>query len=206
MRQLPGIGGTFAVTAAALVILSAAAVARTPAFAQDAPTMLEDTAEAPYALVSTLHVTDPQAFEVQIVLEHQDADNTYAITCTPAATTVERIEGGTAARIGTARPLGAVEAETDLELTVRRDNWRIVFILGREVLAQAWDTTFAGGGVGYAVTGGEMVDPMVQPLGRVYMTDDFMREGEEASRWEAVTGNWQTQSLRVDEQSDCVCQ
>ena len=201
-QQLAGIGGKFAATAAALVILSAAAMARTPAFAQDALTMLEDTAEAPYALAATLHVTDPAALHVQIDLEHQDADNTYRINCSPDATTVERIMDGAATRIGTARPLGSVAADSDLELTVRRDNWRIVLILGREVLAEAWDTTLSGGGVGYSVTGGEIVDPLVQPLGGVYMTDDFMRTGEAASQWEPVTGDWKTQSLRVDEQSE----
>ncbi|MFP4248618.1 MAG: family 16 glycoside hydrolase [Armatimonadota bacterium] len=201
-QQSPGIGGVLAATAAVLVVLSAAAVARTPAFAQDAPTMLEDTAEAPYALAANLHVTDPDGLDLQIFLERQDADNGYVITCTPRETFVERIVDGEATRIGHGRPAGELTADSDLELTVRRDNWRIVFVLGREVLAQAWDSTLAGGGVGYAVTGGEVADALVQPLGRVYMTDDFMRIGEEASQWEPATGTWETQELRVDEQSE----
>ncbi|MGM0491349.1 MAG: hypothetical protein ACQER1_00275 [Armatimonadota bacterium] len=201
-QRSPGIGGTLAAIAAALVVLSAAAAARTPAFAQDAPKMLEDTAEAPYALAANLHVTDPDALHLQIFLERQDADNGYVITCTARETFVERVVDGENVRIGHGRPIGELVADSDLELTVRRDNWRIVFVLDRQVLAQAWDSTLAGGGVGYSVTGGEVGDALVQPLGRVYMTDDFMRVGEEASQWEPVSGTWETQELRVDEQSE----
>ncbi len=164
--------------------------------------MLEDVTEPPYALAASLHVTDPAALRLQIVLEQTDADNTYVITCAPRETYVERIVGGKATRIGQSHPFGAFEADSDFELTVRRDAWRIVFVLGREVLAEAWDSTLSGGGVGYSVTGGEIVDPLVQPLGDVYMTDDFMRTQDASSTWEAVSGTWKTQSLRVDEQSD----
>lgn len=202
MHKKTRIRGSCAVIAAALVVVSAAALTRTPALAQDGPTMLEDVTEPPYALAASVHVTDPGAFGLRIVLEHADAQNTYAITCTARETFIERIADGKAARIGTGRPFGSFEADADLELTVRRDSWRIVFVLDREVLAQAWDSTLSGGGVGYSVEGGEVVDPLVQPLGPVYMTDDFMRTEEAASTWEAASGTWKTQSLRVDEQSD----
>ncbi len=200
--QLCGIRGSFAAIAAALAMISAAALAQSPALAQDELTMLQDTAEAPYALAAGVHVTDPDAFRLQVVLEHTDANSTYVISCTPRETYIERVVDGTPTRIGQARPYGQMEADSELELTIRRDRWRIVFILGREVLAQAWDWDLSGGGVGYTVAGGEVVDPLVQPLGRVYMTDDFMRTQSASSTWEAVSGTWKTQSLRVDEQSE----
>lgn len=200
--RVPGIRGSSAALAAALTILSVVALACTPAAAQSEPTMLEDVIEPPYALTAGLHITDPASVHLRVVLEHTDPANTYAITLTPAETIVERIAAGEATRIGTARAHGAFEADSTLELTVRRDAWRIVFILDRQVLAEAWDSSLSGGAVGYSATGAEVTDPMMQPLGEIYMTDDFMRGETDMSVWESITGVWQTQSLRVDEQSD----
>ena len=199
---VPGIRGSSAAFAAALIILSAAALARTPAEAQNEPTMLEEVIEPPYALTAGLHITDPASVHLRIVLDYTDPGSTYAITCTPGETIVERITGGTATRIGRSRAFGAFEADSTLELTVRRDAWRIVFILDRQVLAEAWDSGLSGGAVGYSATGAEVTDPMMQPLGEIYMTDDFMRGETDVSTWESISGTWQTQSLRVDEQSD----
>ena len=202
MQRMLGIRASFAAIAAALVVLSVAAVACTPALAQDEFVMLEDAFEAPWALAARLNVTDPDALHLRIALDRKDAQNTYTLTCTPHETVLERVTEGTATRIGHARAFGPFEAGSELELTVRRDSWRIVFILDREVLAQAWDTTFTGGGVGFAVDGGELVDAMVQPLAPVFMTDDFMRVDQTHSTWEPLSGTWEAAALRVDPQSE----
>ncbi len=171
-------------------------------YAQDDLTMLEDTVEGPYALAATLHVADPQALSVLVVIDRQDSGDGYALRLSPARVAIERIVDGTATEIGRARGYGGFEAESDLEMTVRRDGWGIELILNHEVLARAYDATLSGGQVGYSVQGGEIADPMLQPLGGVYMTDDFMRAADARSTWEPVQGTWKTQSLRVDEQSD----
>lgn len=185
--------------ATALLLFSAVAVL----YAQDL-TMLEETVEGPYALAGTLHVADPAALSVLIVVDQTDAQNRYTIRVTPGETIVERVKGGQAQRIGYSRAHGPFAADTDVELTVRRDGWRLELILGREVLARAYDSALPAGQVGFAVSGGEIPDAMLQPIGGVYMTDPFERgEGDQAqATWEAVQGTWKLQALRVDEQSD----
>lgn len=188
--------------ALATALLLASAVASL--YAADEVTMLEETVEGPYALAATLHVTDPAALQVLIAVDQTDADNRYTIRLTAGDTVIERIKNGKAERIGYARAHGPFVADTDLELTVRRDGWRLELILDREVLARAYDSALPAGQVGYAVSGGEIPDPMLQPTGGVYMTDPFERgEGDQAqATWEAVRGTWKLQALRVDEQSD----
>ncbi len=189
---------TQGMAATALAVVGAVA----PVCAQGEPTMLEETAEAPYALAATLHVAEPEALRFQVLLDYQDDANCYAITCSAREVEVERFVNGEVTTIGQTRAYGGFEEDAELELTVRRDGWRMELILNRQVLARAWDDTLSGGKVGYAVTGGEIADPMIQPLGGVYMTDDFMRTAHARSVWEQVQGTWKTQSLRVDEQSD----
>ncbi|MEA3401984.1 MAG: hypothetical protein U9R79_12175, partial [Armatimonadota bacterium] len=180
----------------------AAASAASPAYAQARPTMLEETVDGPYALAGTLHVADPQALSLQIFIDWQDDQNHYRIAMTPLSTVVERVVDGQATAIGRTRVPGVLEADADLELTVRRDGWRIELILARQVLARAWDAELPFGPVGYTVAGGDVPDAMLQPLGGVYMTDDFMRAADAQSTWEPVSGKWETQSLRTDEQRD----
>lgn len=187
-----------AVTVAAVAV----AITAFSVYAQGDLTMLDETVEGPYALAGTLHVTDPGALDLRVVIDYEDPETCYAITLTGDAAGIERIVDGTATAIGSGRAHGGFEANTDLELTVRRDGWRIELIVDREVLARACDSTLFGGQVGYTVFGGELPDPMVQPLGGVFMTDDFMRTGESGTTWEPVTGTWKTQALRVDEQRE----
>lgn len=185
----------------ATALLASAVVAL---YAQDL-TMLEETVAGPYALAGTLHVTDPATLSVLVVIDQTDANNRYTIRVTPGETIIERVQGGHAQRIGHTRAHGPFVADTDLELTVRRDGWRLDLILDREVLARAYDSTLPPGRVGFAVAGGEIPDPMLQPTGGVYLTDPFERV-EDASvaqgTWEPVQGTWKLQALRVDEQSE----
>lgn len=173
-----------------------------PAHVQAEPTMLDEQLDGPYALAGTLHVSDPENLRVELLVDWQDPDNTYRVTMTPLLTRVERVVAGTAVAIGRTRAHGAFEPEADLELTLRREGWRLELIVDRQVLARAWDTTFEGGQVGYSVTGGALPDAMLQPLGEVYMADDFMRAGGGNTTWEAVSGSWGIESLRVDEQRE----
>ncbi len=188
------------VTTTALVLISAVATV----YAQDEFIMLEDTVEGPYALAATLHVTDPATLNLLVAIDHQDPANTYTVWLTPAGTGIERIVDGKAVAIGRGRAYGTFEPDSDLELTVRRDGWRIEVILDHEVLARAWDATLPPGPVGYQVAGGEVAEPMLQPIGGVYMTDPFERVADASAQgtWEKVQGTWKLQSLRVDEQSD----
>ncbi|MGD9498638.1 MAG: hypothetical protein AB7Y46_20255 [Armatimonadota bacterium] len=172
------------------------------ASAEDDLTAVEEAIEGPYALVGTLHVAEPATLDVLVLLDRQASGDAYAVRLSPAQVSVERVVGGKSAAIGRTRSYGRFEADTDLELTVRRDGWRIEVILDRQVLARAYDATLQGGQVAYRVRGGEIPDAMLQPIGEVFMTDDFMRAADAQGTWEPIQGSWKTQSLRVDEQRD----
>jgi len=58
---------TQGMAATALAVVGAVA----PVCAQGEPTMLEETAEAPYALAATLHVAEPEALRFQVLLDYQ---------------------------------------------------------------------------------------------------------------------------------------
>lgn len=198
MRDACISGWPGAIVIAALILASAAATA----YAEAAPTMLEETADPPYALAATLQVEDPEALHVGLFVDYTDAENTYVITCTPDEVHVERVLEGEVTRIGASRTYESFQADTALELTVRRDGWRIEFILDQEVLARAWDSELPPGRVGHTAVGGQVVDTMIQPLAGIYMTDDFMREAETQSVWVPAQGEWSVEPLRTDAQSE----
>jgi hypothetical protein len=149
-------------------------------------------------------LTDPATLRLRIVSSTTATpQNTYAITSRPGETSFERIARRQPRADRLRLPArGSFEADSDLELTVRRDGWRIVFILDRQVLARAWDSSLSGGQVGYTITGGEIPDAMVQPLGGDLHDRRLHAHGRAVSVWEVVSGTWKTESLRVDEQSE----
>ncbi len=187
-----------AIVAAALILTGAAA----PTYALDDPVMLEETADPPYALAATLNVHDPNTLHTRLYVDYTDPDNTYVITCRRYEVHVERVLDGEVARIGATRPYGRMEPDSSLELTVRRDGWLIELILDGRVLARAWDSKLPAGQVGFAASGGEVADAMLQPLAGVYMTDDFMRGEESQGVWMPESGTWEIEPLRTDERSE----
>ncbi len=197
-RQSHDTFGTI-LTAALLALLVGSAV--THVYAQDALTILEDELPDEYAFTANVAVTDPASFKVQIAFDRQDAGDHYLLDLGASAVTLQRVVGGEAT------PIGACKAPANLAageyvLTIQRMGWRMVAILGSEVVARGWDSTLSDGTLGYMVAGGTLVDPFVQPLGEMYMADDFVRVEDAQSSWESLQGVWRTQSLRVDEQAD----
>ena len=170
--------------------------------AQGELTMLEDSGEEAYAIAGSLKVGDPAALDVRVVFDYQDDQNCYELHLTSASVTLQRIVSGESTHIGRCQPPSDLEAGQELPLTVRHEGWRITFILGNEVLVRAFDSALSEGQVGYAAAGGEITELMIQPLGDVFLTDDFVREEDAQSAWESAAGAWKTQSLRVDEQSE----
>ena len=188
--------GVLTMTIAGTLVLGQAALA------QGDLTMLDESAEGAVAISGTLTVVEPSTLDVRIAFDYQDDSNCHMLHLTPSEVSLQHIVGGDAVNIGRCRPPGQLEASQELALTVRRGSWRIAFVLGSEVLVQAFDSSLYGGTVGYSVVGAELDDAIVQPLGDVYLTDDFMRDESAQSTWEAVQGTWKTQALRVDNQSD----
>ncbi len=185
--------------AALLAILVGSAAV--PVCAQGELTMVEDELPSSYALTATLHVEDPSSFDARIVFNRTDDANYYSLRVTSAETSLQRVADGKTSDLGVCRPPSNLAAG-EYVLTVRRADWRIVAILGADVLARGWDGTLTGGLAGHSVAGGSLADDFVQPLGDLFMSDDFVREEDAPSSWEPLQGVWKSQSLRVDEQSE----
>lgn len=164
--------------------------------------MLEDIPEPPYALAATLNVEDPEALQFRLLLDYTDDANTYVITGNAEQVQVQRVLGGETVRIGTAGVFRGFEPDSALELTARRDGWRIDLVIEGQVVARAWDKSLPPGSLGHSAQGGEVTDVMIQPLASIYMTDDFMRGPEGQSVWSAEHGTWEVAPLRVDDLSE----
>ena len=197
-RPLKPTGSTLTTALLALCMVGSAAA---HVFAQADLTMLEEELPAAYAFTADLQVTDPAAFNVRVVFDQRE-DSSLALTITASKVALERLQAGKATPIGVSHAPSGLEAGATLPLTIQRNGWRIAVVLGEQVVARAWDDSPAGGQAGYAVTGGSLESPFVQPLGEMYLSDDFVRPEEATSTWDPATGSWQTQSLRVDEQAD----
>lgn len=188
------------VTLAALLAMMVGS-AVVPVCAQDELTMMEGELPDAYALTATLQVDDPSSLDARIVFNRQDDANYYSLRLTASETSLQRVADGKASDLGVCHPPTGLDTG-EYVLTVQRADWRIVAILGAEVLARGWDRTLTGGQTGYSVAGGSLSDEFVQPLGEMYLSDDFVRVEDAPSDWEPLQGVWKTQSLRVDEQSD----
>ncbi len=173
-----------------------------PSFGQKDLTMLEEPCEGSFVLGGSLKVVDPATLDVRIAFNYQENGDCYSLHLTGSSVALERISGEDSVSIGRCETPAGFEAGEELPLTVRRGEWRIAVICGNQVLVRAYDSSLSGGQAGYTTVGAELDDVMLQPLGEVYLTDDFVREEAAQSAWEAVQGTWKTQSLRVDEQSD----
>jgi hypothetical protein len=175
--------------------------AAVPVCAQDELTMMEGELPGSYALTATLQVDDPSSLDARIIFNRQDDANYYSLRLTASETSLQRVADGKTSDLGICRPPTGLDAG-EYVLTVRRADWRIVAILGAEVLARGWDRTLTGGQAGYSAAGGSLADGFVQPLGELFLSDDFVREEDAPSEWEPLQGVWKSQSLRVDEQSE----
>jgi len=184
------------------MVVASTVLIMAPSFGQGDLTMLEESCDGPFVIAGSLKVADPAALDVRIAFNRQENGDGYSLHLTGSSVDLQRISGDKAVSIGRCKAPTGLEAEEELTLTVRRGDWRIVFICGNQVLVRAYDSSLSGGQAGYAVAGAELDDLMIQPLGEVYLTDDFVREEHAQSAWEAVEGSWKTQSLRVDEQSE----
>lgn len=187
---------------AVLCVLAATLVAAGAAWGQGELTMLEEATEGPHAVAGTLRVVDPAALDVRIVVNYQDNANYYEVRMKQSQVTLQRVVEGKAAEIGQCKAAGKLAAGEELPITVRRGPWRIALIVGWEVLARGFDSALWGGQAGYAATGAELPDLMIQPVGDLFLTDDFVREEDAQSSWDPVTGSWHTESLRTDEQAE----
>lgn len=173
-----------------------------PASVPQGITLLEDTVEGPYVFTGTLTVSQPAQAALQIVFnfDEQTGDH-YLLAVKGTAAQFYKVRAGKSQSLGLP---GKINWQVDQEVnfSLRREQWRLSFIYGTQAVARAYDSELDGNRVGYDARGCAVSDCFVQELGEMYMTDDFMRPPDEESGWEAVSGTWRQQSLRVDPQAD----
>lgn len=168
--------------------------------------MLYDEADGPFALAGIVEVTDPAALDLKILFNGDDRENPtahYVVHVAGEQATISRVEGDEAVALGAPGKLPPVAAGQEVEFTVHRDDWRIVFIWDRRVVARAHDSALAGPALGHDAAGGVQVrDMWLQLVGEVYAVDNFEREEGVQDEWEHLSGSWELISLREDRQAE----
>lgn len=166
-------------------------------------TLLEDAAEGDCAFSGKLEVATPAALKLTVVFDRdpQSGDH-YQLRCTAQQAQFFLVRGGKAQPLGEAGAPPPLPVGVPVALTVRRDGWRLAFLLADRLVCTANDSTLMAGGVGYAVAGGSLPGPVLQFTSDLDFTDDFMRTTAEKGDWQEVSGQWRETSLRIDPQAD----
>ena len=186
----------------------ALAVAGAVAGAQAAPslvgplTFLEDPVEGDVALGGDLSLSPGD--KVQLVLNYQDESSYYLLDIAAPAACFYRVAAGAAKLLGAAGEMQPAPAGTATPFAILRKDHRLIFVYGGQVACRGWDGAFTNGKAGYAAPEGKVVDPFLQPMAKIQATDNFMREQDAQHMWTPLTGTWEIESLRDDDQAEAM--
>ncbi len=184
----------------ALLGLMAAASAQSAPALMGTPTLLDDALEGDFALAGDLALSPGD--HVQLVLNSQDDASCYLLDITAPQACFHRLAGAVTRPLGASGALPAAPDGAAHPFAVLRKNFRLTFLWSGQVVCRGWDGTLANGKAGYVAPEGKVVDPFVQPLAPIQATDSFMREQDAQHMWTPLTGAWEIQSLRDDDQAD----
>lgn len=164
--------------------------------------MFDSPGEGSFAIVGDVKTADIGALEAKIAFNIQESGDCYSLNITGGRAKFYRVGGDETTHIGTVGSLTAPEGdEESVFFTLQRRDWRMALVWGDTVVARAYDSRFHDGECGITITNGEFVDPMIQPVGDIFVSDDFVREEGGVDAWEALSGDWQQRSLRTDDQA-----
>lgn len=151
----------------------------------------EEPTSSPFDCVLSLSIPEPWGAEdaAQIALCMQDARNYYYAEFLGGGVWIGRCEDGRRSALAGKAQL----TSGDHEIAIQRRARRLQLVIdGRRVLT-AYDDALGEGKTAVATSGGVAVeDLIVQPIGEVYMDDDFTRTPGEMGVWEALSGEWET--------------
>jgi len=164
------------------------------------PALLEDPLEGDFALAGDLALTTGD--HVQFVLHYQDDGSCCLLDIAGDAACFYRLTPDGPRPIGVAGKLPTPLDGGMRRFAVLRKNRRLAFVVGGQVACRGWDSGPAGGKAGYVAGEGKVVDPWVQPVEAIGATDNFMREQDAQHMWTPLTGQWEIQSLRDDDQAE----
>lgn len=185
-----------------LCTLAAFFVIATPPLHAAPIEFLEDDATGDFDILGELRFASPEDIDVRIVFNYQENGDHYVAALVNGVAKFYRVAGGVTTFIGTAGRLTGLDhgAETVL-FTLQRRDWRMAFVWGTEVIARAYDSTFADGRAGIVSNSGAFEELLVQPVGDIFAEDDFVREEDAASVWLPMSGKWEQRTLRDDDQA-----
>jgi hypothetical protein len=165
--------------------------------------MLPDVADGDWVFFGKLTPDDPGALRLTLALLYDaKSGDHYELRLTGKEAQFYLVRGGKTQSLGSAgAPGDLLKAGQMTEVSVRRDGWTLSLLLGGRLVCWAQDSAIKTGGVGYALGAGKLADPLLQFLGDMGFSDDFMRASGERSLWQPVAGQWQEESLRIDPQA-----
>ena len=187
-----------------LTLLAAILVTSLHAVSAADITFLEGELDGDYDVVADARISSPAKLDARFVLDYQESGDHYSLTLARGKAQFHKVTNGKPVPIGTTGDLTPLPdgAET-IPLTVQRRDWRMALVWGDRVIARAYDSSLQGGQTGYILTaGGTLEELMIQPVGDIFITDDFVREEGGASAWEVAAGKWEQRSIRDDQQAD----
>ncbi len=183
--------------AAALCISAHIAVAGEVAF-------LEDEASGDFNVVGELRFSSLAKLNARVVINYQeDSGDHYAVAFAGGKAKFFRVMGATTTHIGSIGALTPPRAGAETAaFTVQRRDWRMALVWDGRVIARAYDSLLHDGKAGtVAAGGGSFEELMIQPVGDIFVADDFVREEGGLSAWEVASGKWQQRTLREDDQA-----
>jgi hypothetical protein len=187
---------------ASLILAVAAAVATAQPAAPAAAeiTFLDDPMEGDCALAGdlTLHPGD----KVRFVANYQNDGSCYLLQLDPPSACFYKVTSAATVPIGARGELRNAASGTAQRFVITRHNCRLAFVYQGMVVCRGWDDALANGKAGYAVSGAVIGDPFLQPIGQISANDDFVRQEDTRHMWAELSGTWDIQKLRDDDQAD----
>ncbi|MGQ9731918.1 MAG: hypothetical protein ACUVX8_11690 [Candidatus Zipacnadales bacterium] len=174
--------------------------------AQTMPTLtgeisfLEDPLEGASAIRGELSLTAGD--HVQIILNYQNEADYYLLDLMAPTACFYKVVGGIGKAIGLPGRLPIEAPDGPQMFAVFRWDTRLLFVYAGRVICRGWDDEFLGGKGGIIAQAGKVTDPFVQPLETINTRDNFMREADAEHMWTPLSGVWEVESLRDDDQAD----
>ena len=155
------------------------------------PSSLRDEFDFRFALTTE----SPEA-GIELVVNWQSPENLYRLRLAKGEVRLTRVTEGLALPLGWCAPKFSLRQGTNDIVLKRRREYLRLYVNG-SLVAEGFDSTYRGGRLGVRVWPGKVsvARPRYQPIGDLFLADDFMRE-ESHSVWETVSGQWELQSIQ----------
>ncbi len=163
-------------------------------------TFLDDPIDGDCLIAGEL--TLPPGGKLQLVINYQDDGSCYLLDVEQPWACFYKAAAGQMSPVGPKGELKALSPGAPAKFAVARRNCRLAFIYNGLVVCRGWDDSLSNGKAGYAVTAAVIGDPLLQPAGPIRSSDDFVRQEDTRHMWTELTGSWDIQKLRDDDQAD----